>query len=641
MLRRLDKILVGLICVLLGYTAATAQTAIQVTLGSPQTDDFPRITAYLAVQDGQGNPVPNLRAQDVTLLENGLSIRLDSLRLLNPGVQFALAINPGPSLAIRDGQGISRYDYLVEALTAWAERLQGAEGDDLSLVTPGGAEAIHLTEAAEWKAALEAYQPDLRSATPSLDLLARALDVAADPAPRPGMGRAVLFVTPYLEQDVIAGLSSLAARAGQLGIRVFVWMVSSPELFNQLAGGELASLAASSGGRFFGFSGSEPIPDPETYLEALRSVYLVAYTSQIQTSGAHTVSVTVQEGEEEAQSADQLFELQLSPPNPVFVSPSPVITRSDPIQGQAGGDSLQPQQHVLEVLVEFPDGYIRPIQQLTLYVDGERAAQRLSPPFDRVSWDLTEYTSGGRHLLQLEVTDSLGLIGVSTELPVQVTVQRPSQGVLTTISRNGPLLVGAALVMAAAVLVLVLIVGGRIRPRPGFRPGLRRRQVADPITRPVAAARPTQPIPTRRRFARWTAQLPRRLPWPQGRPAAHPLAQLVWHSDREPPTTATPIPITASEITLGSDPQLSTVVLEDASVEKLHARLQHRADGSFYLADQGSVAGTWVNYAPISDGWVRLEDGDLIHVGRVGFSFALKQTGGARRPKVTAMERKP
>jgi predicted component of type VI protein secretion system len=104
-------------------------------------------------------------------------------------------------------------------------------------------------------------------------------------------------------------------------------------------------------------------------------------------------------------------------------------------------------------------------------------------------------------------------------------------------------------------------------------------------------------------------------------------------------TTLPPIPIPLEGFTIGSDPALSGLVLDDASVEKLHARLARQEDGSYRLADAGSVAGVWVNYTPVSQSGARLEHGDLVHIGRIGFRFTLRQPGATRKPVVITTPR--
>jgi len=121
------------------------------------------------------------------------------------------------------------------------------------------------------------------------------------------------------------------------------------------------------------------------------------------------------------------------------------------------------------------------------------------------------------------------------------------------------------------------------------------------------------------------------------RSATHP--PLPWQDQRPPPALAylirlietpgaaetsedsKPFAIVNKELIIGSNPKAVNLALSDPSVDKRHARLTRREDGTFWITDLGSTAGTWVNYAPISPEGARLVSGDLLHVGRVGFRF--------------------
>jgi pSer/pThr/pTyr-binding forkhead associated (FHA) protein len=102
-----------------------------------------------------------------------------------------------------------------------------------------------------------------------------------------------------------------------------------------------------------------------------------------------------------------------------------------------------------------------------------------------------------------------------------------------------------------------------------------------------------------------------------------------------------PISIALDEITFGSDPSQVSQVIDDTSVEGAHARLQRMEAGEFRLFDLGSVAGTWINYMPVSKDGALLEHGDLIHIGRVGFRFTLRDPGRIRRPVIIPQGPKP
>jgi predicted component of type VI protein secretion system len=125
--------------------------------------------------------------------------------------------------------------------------------------------------------------------------------------------------------------------------------------------------------------------------------------------------------------------------------------------------------------------------------------------------------------------------------------------------------------------------------------------------------------------------------WVHRYPVPKASAFLTFLSDSEETAPPAPIPLTGSEVTIGRDPIRATVVLDDPTVETLHARLRQE-DGAYRLADEGSIAGTWVNYTQIPQEGVCLEHGDLIHIGRLGFRFSLRQPIHIRKPVVIPQE---
>ena len=631
------RAILTLLCLILashGVSAqpAVAQEAYQASLASLDSSAFPHITSYLDVRSPEGKFVYGLGAEDVIFVEDGRQLPVSELKQLRPGAQFVLAVGPGPSFAIRDAQGLTRYDYLVQALEAWSGTIQGSPIDDLSFLASGGPESTHLAGIESWVAVLKSYKLAVQEAISGFDVLARALEIAADPTPRPGMRRAVLFLTSIPETDASVGLQSLAARAVQRGVRIFVWFVAPVEQFSSPGATQLAEMAAQTGGSSFAFSGVESFPDLEEYLEPLRSTYSLAYESSITTSGTHQVSAQVLGEGFEAVTPVQEFDLEVLLPNVAFVSPPVVITRTAPPEAEPNPENLIPKMQTLEVLIEFPDAHPRPITRSALSVDGTVVDVNLSPPFEQFIWDLSDYTTTGQHLLKAEAQDSLGLSGISAEIPVVISLEQPSESPLTTISQNRTLVAVLAATLAGAVLVLVLILGGRLRPG-SLREVRRRRRRSDPVTQPVRVK--TESPPQRR--SRWMG----RLHWPQRRTVPKAFAYLIRLSESEQADSSPPIPIVSDEITFGSDPLQSTQVLEDGSVDSKHARLRREQDGAFRLSDEGSTAGTWINYTPVSQEGMRLEHGDLIHIGRVGFRFALREPGQTRKPVTRPKEPAP
>jgi len=621
---------------------AGAQTSANATLTPPQLEAFPRITTTLRVYNEQGAFVHGLEARDVLVIEDDRRIPPTELTPSKPGVQFVLALNLSRPFAIRDIKGISRYDLIIQSLEEWANSYSDESQNDLSLILSNGVERLHRRSSQGWINAIEVDQTDLRTTAPTMDVLARAIDVASDPTSVPGMGRAVLLLTPPPDRRGITALQSLSARAQESGVRIYVWMVSSADLTASQGAAQLTDLAAQTGGQFFSFTGRETLPNPDIYLEPLSHIYTLTYESRITTSDTHQVSARILTDDGEITTPMRSFELSVQPPNPIFVSPPLEITRQFPSTSDTPPENLkayQPKQQPLEIMIEFPDDRDRSIERATLYVDGEIADQKDTPPFNKFTWEISEYTTNGTHLLQVEVVDELGLSGFSIETPIRVTLERPPLNVVRTLTRNAPLISGLVFFLIVSAFLLALIMRGHIRPRAAGRlrspsSNSRRRQAGEgiePITRPTQGKTP----PARQRLSNWV----NRISWPQRRKTTKAPAVLEPLNSTKGSNHLNTIPLTTDEITFGKDPTMATARLSDPSVEDLHARLRRNSEGAYQLFDEESAAGTWLNYAPISEEGATLEHGDIIHVGRVGFCFKLSQP--KRRPKVIVIPVEP
>ncbi|MBN2499239.1 MAG: FHA domain-containing protein [Anaerolineales bacterium] len=685
-------LLVLLVCCGLVATAH-AQTAAYARLGAPNIEQFPSVSAYLDVRDAQGDFVAGLTPGDATVIENGVELPAADLAELRPGVQVVFALNLGNAFAIRDGQGNSRYDYISQTLQAWA-RTVPANQDDLSLVNQAGVLASHRADPDEWLTALLSSQPDFETAVPSLDVLSRAIDLAADPTPRAGMGRAVVFITPSLDTTSADVLQSLADRAAQTNVRIYLWVIDSQAIYTEDRAALLQGLALQTNGQLFFFSGSETFPDPNTWLETLRRVYQISYDSQVTASGTQQVAVMVQQTDVEVLSSIQTYDLQLQPPNPIFLDLPTEIGRAAPEGSRGLPEDFLPVSKHIEILVEFPDGINRTLTRTALYANGELIAENTQEPFDQFTWDLTTYTADQNVMLKVEAEDQLGLTGQSIEQTVPVIVQQPQLGFRAIMTHYGATIAIAFAGVAGAVLLLVLVLSGRIGPRargerkqnetiyadpvtrpisvgsdsrplndPVTRPaglGLKTRprttyddpdskplkkngKPADPVTQPVAAVDATavEAAPNAEESGNFIARLARRFSptrWTQRKRTEQPVAYLVGLSENGEPRPENVRNIEAKDIYFGSDPGQATIVLEEASIESLHAHLWQNGTNEFYLADQDSVAGTWINYAPVSKEGSKVEHGDLIHIGRMGFRFTKSRPTQTRRPVVIREE---
>ncbi len=661
-----------------GHTQrAAAQAAATARISALDTSEFPQVQLYLDLHAANGEFIAGVEGGQVTILENNRRIPPAEFRQTKVGVQFVTAITLGPSFGVRDGLGMSRYEYVAEGLQGW--QWVPESGDDLSLTISGGPELVHSASQAEWLQALQSFQPDTRQATPNLQLLSRALDIAADPSPQPGMDRMVLFITPPLGVEASVGLQSLAGRAQQEGTHINIWMVGAPEYQDSVQATLLQDIAAQTSGSYFFFSGTEPFPDLEEYLRPMRAIYNLSYTSAITTTGAFPVKVEINTAEASLLTPDKLVQFDVRPPNPVFVAAPTEILRtlaviptSDPMLQATTippADRLVPAEQALQILVEFPDGRTRPLQRSALYVNGVLAVEHTQPPFDQFTWNLQSITQTQQILLRVEVTDNLGLTSSTVELPVLVTVQTGSRNRFGMISTRSLILTAVTVGLAGIVLALVLVIGGRIRPRVFGRPEGQRASLSrantrplrgalggpvgqvktistsrksqasrhlDPVTQPVNIPQP--PASSHRRWA-----LPTQLHIPV-------IPALKWSSPHvenkrsevfleplpasEESAPEAPLALSAEKIIIGHSAGQATLILNEPTVEALHATLQ-REGGSFRLQDAGSTAGTWLNFTPVPEQGVLLQHGDLIHFGHVGFRFTLRSPGHTRKPAIT------
>jgi hypothetical protein len=614
-MRKVSAILLSVYLLFVGLAPARAQTGATAHLYALDASAFPSMTALLDVYDASGNFVPGLTSASITLLEDNQPQKLTSAEELKPGVQFALALDPGPAFALRDSDGVARLEKVQRALEDWATALPAGGSDDLSLVTTGGTASTHRTTGAALLNALLAYQVDARLLTPTTDTLSKALDAVSEPTGQPGMKRAVLYIASVQDAAGLVSLQSLSARAVSLGIRVSVWIVVSPDFFGTSSATTLKDLAIKTGGQYALFSGTEALPSPESFLAPLRHTYRLTYQSAIPTGGSHSLTVQVKVNGNAVTSDPLTFEMDVQPPNPVLVSPPDQIVRQIADPQVTDLTALQPRVQAISMLVEYPDGHPRPLVSTRLYVDDQVADERTSAPFDRFSWDLSGYTSSEIHALRVEVTDSLGLTKSSISVPVTVTVIRPKRGLSAFLSRNNVWVVAGAILLAGGVLGLTLA-GGRIRRRSGAA-SLRSR--SDPLTQPVVSET------TRRGL---------HLPWASQGQVKASQAYLVRLKDDGQPITAPPIPIGSAETTFGNDPIHASYLLDDPSVSPLHARLKMEAGGTFILADENSTAGTWVNYEQLREPR-RLQHGDIIHFGRLSYRFMLRRPPERPTPRLT------
>ncbi|RPJ22050.1 MAG: FHA domain-containing protein [Chloroflexi bacterium] len=613
---------------------ARAQTAAYAGIVSIDAQGFPQITALIDAYDANGRFMEGLQPEEVTASEDGQPRPVDTLTASDVPVQLVVAVNPGPGLAVRDGNAVQRFTRAVEALGQWVNVQPSNSGDNLSLVSLSGSLITH-SNANDWFVSLDSFKPDFRNTTPNLQTLSIALDTVTAATPQPGMKRAILFITPHMDDPNIDNtIAPLIERAIDEKVRVFVWFVDAESHFVTASANAFKSLALQTSGSFFAFSGKEAFPDLSTDLAPLRHIYTLTYTSSLITSGDHTLGVDVDSAEGAIHAQDQTFSVEIQPPNPIFLSPPLQIKRQPPAEDPYDMETLLPTQQNIEVLVEFPDGHPRDLKRTTLYVDGQVVDENLSPPFETFRWDLTVYEKSGQHEIIVEAEDMLGLKKSGMGIPVTVTVIQPPRGIQALLARYRSYLVLGAIGLAGIALLLILIMG-RSGGELFKKRREKRKRFEDPLTQPVVALTepPTAPIKKSNKVSRRAGWLNAAHRAPRVPEAPAYLKRLTNGGE---PASILPIPVLEKDMTFGTDPVQSVHVLDDPSISPLHARIKQTPDGGFLIYDHGSVAGTWVNYEPVTREGRRLSHGDSIHFGQLMYRFDLNIPPAESEPKIVS-----
>ena len=574
------------------------------------------MTGYLAAHDGVGAPITDLQPQDVMAVEDGTIAPIDQLRLTDVGLRVILVINPTEAFAIRNSEGMTRFEGAKQAIDEWASLLSTTSDTSLSFITPTGMEVVDA-QAADWLSALNSYELIFGIPEVNTQTIGDALDLAAQQTAEPSVSTAIWWVTATPRAEALTRIDQWLEQLVQTGTPLVIWQIDSPTMFNSEPAQSLQRLAQDSGGALFSFSGVEALPQPEDYFSPLRSAYFFQYTSALRSPGSHEISLQLQVEGSGITSQPTQFDLNIEPPSPILVSPPGRIERgpaeSDPRQ-------LAPFNQPIEIAVEFPDGFERGLRRTTLYANEEPVAENSAIPFTRFVWDLTVYDRPQQVFLRVEAEDELGLVGSTVEFPVDIVVQNPPGWFQVALARSAPVFALSIIIIAAGAFFLIMVLSGRIDPTRFSRRKPRRRPdtfVADPLLDTP--------------FHPGQVSLSNQVSGPENaleqaafgegiRVSA--FLQSLSVQDQNLPSQV--YSLHEGEILIGAEKDVDLVVA-DNSVDSKHAQIVY-SEGKFRIADLGSNAGTWVNYAPVSRDGAALRNGDLIHIGRVAFRFVQEET---------------
>ena len=570
--------------------SALAQTDISLRLSELNIESFPQVSFFAQVTDDRGHRLPDLTSTNIRVLEENAEAGDVEVREITVGSRIVFAVNTNIGLRIRDSLGYSRYDLARQALLDWWRRpeFNRVGVDDLSLIAVDGTLQSHSRAAVDLATALDHHQPTFPDEKTGYELLFQALDFTADRPPNAGMPNYLVFITALLKPPDDIPVMNIITRAVSNETAIFPVLFGEEDALEQPEAEILSQIAEETGGQLILFNEDDGLERLIDLIISQQTQYFLNYTSQIIDSGPHEIRVQLNIDDTEAASAVRSFVLEIQPPEITLLQPPQEISRKsdDP---STPLEEIQPTSIELEFAKTFPDGFPRELTLSQLLVDGVVVYQSEAPPYERLVWDLRPFLQSEEHTIQVFAVDSFGQESASDIHRVQLEIELPARGLVAIRPALGSLLITLGVLLVGTIIAAVLLTYSR---RP---------------LRSIEAESQAASVPRRR------GALRRELPDEPAEAFLHPMGP---HT-----TIAESIPLIGTDIFIGSDPSLTAVPLEDPSVERMHARLIRQVDGGYLLKDQGSVAGTWVNYEEIPKEGVLLVDGDHVHFGRAFYQF--------------------
>ena len=305
--------------------------------------------------------------------------------------------------------------------------------------------------------------------------------------------------------------------------------------------------------------------------------------------------------------------LVIQPPTPILINPPLIIERTwDVDPNDARIRDLTPDEVEIAYIYQFPDGYTRDLSSARLFVDEELVQEVNEAPFERFVLDLSTVEEEQELLFYVEVEDELGLsaqteptiINISVE-PVPLTFW---EGLMRLELSSERWIILASILIAGTVLIVAIVFVGRKQSFWREQAKLRKKMI-DPVTQPVKI---NQDGSAKKKGT-------------GGKPSAGKQveAMLVPVNDEFEPNRQKTVVLDKKEWIIGSDENQARLVIKNAALDSTHARLIRGHTGEYWLSDRNSIAGTWVNFKPISNNGIKLKHGDLIHFAKACYRFEL------------------
>ena len=559
--------------------------------------------------DGRGAPLPETELSRLTLRENGVPIADAAIQFVPVGVDIIFVLDGDTSLNIIDeGRSETRLQTVQASLERYASRFMNPSGlDRISLLVPDATNEAgqfllqDATAPDELANAIQNYAPTLPETAPINAMLLQAIDHAAA-IKEDGRYQAILLLSEARRLSQFLDYPTLVAEAQAIELPIFTAILGAQASFDEVDAA--AALYQPTRATFV------HVPRPEE-ADSLFLVWQrqgnqaqIRYQSLLRESGRFPITVNIG-----TLSAMTELVLEIVPPQIEFALPTTAVQR----QGSTPDAPLiELEPTVLEIPVQlaWPDNLPREVTAVSLFVDGQLQPQLTVPPPNEngqiiLNWQVGSVDTGA-YRLRAALTDVLGYTVETETVVMTVTAVRPDPptstpaptatpspveqivAVTSRITRDDWLLILVGLGLLGLLLLLIRWWRRRATLTTSRRP---RRQTAESET-------DLEPVDE----------------------SLIATLQLV----EDAPGNRTAIVLDADNMAVGRDHEVAQIVFGDSSVARLHARIRKR-NGRYWLYDEGSANGTFLNHNRLGLSPRQLQDGDEIRLGRLLLRFHLRQ----------------
>ncbi|MBM4423803.1 MAG: FHA domain-containing protein [Chloroflexi bacterium] len=609
--------------------ASHAQSGSTFFITGVDASNFPDVQFTLRAVDLNNQAIANLNNSNVSVFENGQLVEdIEVTPQTGAPVNIVFVIDLG-RLANYQSFGLNNIRLAISTLVTGGYFADGIDtvtvlgrqniaSDQTLVLLPPTHSGLELTN---W-AANSNFQRG-NGSTKGLLGVEDGMTKMAELVPTPGtQTTALIFITRYIEDPsntvAVSSAQNLALTAKDKFITIHTFQTDLSKFNAQ----PLQVLASGATGVYVPLDRNTIATATGNVYQSIaaqRTVYTVAYRSQLGESGKR--QITINAPEPPAVGLTGSYEVTVKAPTVEIVAPIPGDTiRREAARG-ADGTTLTFDVNTVTVRadVSWPEGTSpRAIQSAELYV-GDVLQDKVSPPPDATqvefTWDISDIVTEGLNTSRVEVrvTDELNVeasgdatVNVEVILPPPPPPPDPTQEFL---KQYGAILGVVVCVGLAGVVLVVGVVAVAMRPKQA-------KQQAAAASGPEPMATLIGGAPVREKgLATLTV-----LEGPKG-------------------VIGEEFNITKNITILGRNPKSAHIVFypgEESSVSRVHCTIQ-LDNNSFIITDNNSSSGTRINGEWLKpNDPVQLRDGDEVILGdlaKLGVKLRFNLQGGQEQPR--------